>query len=526
MARVFPGHPRTSGLVSIALVLLVVAPGTHAGVSVPAEMPATPMPDFKGCSNSQREFLRKAWRRAHYFTWRADGLLQHIQARPADERLALWNRDFTDSVLSSAVKRWFGAHDKERADFVAEAVHKAEKRFRMQGEVVKGIRTLRCGSPIAPAPDEHIDVCPGQNPGSDGPPSAYHAPVGTIVLCPVAWTQAPGLSDEDHLSLGARRLVHEVFHWLSVDGKYVVDRHGDGVGGEKDTKYYGTDNATYLAQHKPSWAIRNNDNYASFALAVGLAEPTYTAVFIPKESPGTGALFAGMSWDQLVANWKTLGAQQYLAEVETYVVAGKRQFLGVWRMGPGNGALYLHDWTNFAKTFAELKGTQDLIDVEAFETEAGRRFLGVWRAKPDGQKGDGGLLVGLSWSELTAKWQELGAAAYLAGVETYVDNGSRKYIGVWRVGGGPSALFQYDDWHAFAKTADGLKSSQQLINVKRYQDAEGRHHVIGVWRGHGTSGALQHGLTFDQLVDKWKSLAGSQTLIDVEVIVPLAAEVR
>src|SRR5262245_4091222 len=190
-------------VVILMLMLLVPPPGALAGVTFPREMPDTPMPDLKGCSSAQEAFLRKVWRRAHYFTWRADGLLQHIQARPAAERSALWNQDFSSSNLSPAVRRWFGPYDKERAAFVTEAVHKAQKRFQMQGEVIRGIKTLRCGSPIAPKPDEHIDVCPGTNPGSDGPPSAYHAPVGTIVLCPPAWTLSDP-SNEDHLSLAAR----------------------------------------------------------------------------------------------------------------------------------------------------------------------------------------------------------------------------------------------------------------------------------------------------------------------------------
>ena len=64
---------------------------------------------------------------------------------------------------------------------------------------------------------------------------------------------------------------------------------------------------------------------------------------------------------------------------------------------------------------------------------------------------------------------------------------------MWRVGGGQSALFQHDDRTEFAKTADGLKTSQQLIDIERYQDHDGRHHFIGVWRASGSSGALYTG---------------------------------
>jgi hypothetical protein len=272
-------------------------------ISYPAQMPATPMPAIKGCSSEQEAFLKQAWRRAHYFTWRADRLAAYVNSQPADERAALWSRDLSDSSLSSAPRRWFGPYDGDRAAFVAEALHKAERRFEMRGSIVKGIHTLRCGSPIAPSVDKSIDVCPAHNVGSNGPPSAYHAPVGTIVTCPSFWDAAndDSVDPEVRLNDAARRLVHETFHWLSVDAKYVVDYHADGAGGMKDDKYYGVDKCTTLAEQKPSWAIRNNDSYAHFAEAVGLAAPSYSALFAPQDAAGTGGLFLDMTWDRLVS---------------------------------------------------------------------------------------------------------------------------------------------------------------------------------------------------------------------------------
>lgn len=506
--------------------LLLAACGSHAQAVYPSHMPATPMPDIKGCTNHQEDFLRKSWRRAHYFTWRADSVLRHVRSAAEGERAQLWNRDHSGGVSSPAVSRWFGPYDAKRAKFVAEALAKAEDRFEMRGQVVKGVKTLRCGSPIAPAQDEHLDVCPDKNPGSSGPPSAYHAPVGTVVTCPRFWDAANDTSQpvEERLNDAARRLVHELFHWLSVDGKYIVDRHADGVGGEKDKKYYGPDNATYLAENKPSWAIRNNDNYAYFARAAGLAAPKWTALFVPKQSAGTGALFLDMSWDGLVAQWKELGDQQYLADVESYVLGGKRKFVGLWRIGEGNGALYSHDWKNFSQTWAELRKTQDLIDIETFEHPQGRRFLGVWQAKASEQAGDGGLHVGLSWPELVDKWKDLSSRATLVDVETYAENGSRKYIGVWQVGGGASALFQHTDWDVFEKTKAELNNAQQMLDYERHQDANGNPHFIGVWRAGANSGPLHRGLSLDKLVEKWKELQASHTLVDVEVSVPLVAE--
>lgn len=513
---------------AVAVWALVVPSDLWAEIVYPSDIPSTPMPEIKGCSDQQESMLRKAWRRAHYFTWRANKVVTHIRSAPGAERATLWSRDLSDSEFSPSVRRWFGAYDDGRAAFIDKALDKAQARFEMHGTVVKGIKTLRCGSPIAPAADLHTDICPAGNPGGGGPPGAYHAPIGTIVTCPSFWNNANNILKpfEDRLNDAAQDLVHELFHWLSVDGKYVVDYHIDGAGGHENKKYYGLSNVTYLAKHAPGWAIRNNDSYAYFSRAVGLAEPKYAALFIPKESAGVGGFFHGLSWDELVDKWKTVGGQQYLADVESYVIRGKRKFLGLWRIGTGNGALYLSDWQDFSKTWNELKAGQDLIDIETYLATDGWQYLGIWRAKPDGQTGDGGLLIGLSWDDLVAKWKAFASVAYLADVETYVQGNSRKYIGVWRIGGGQGGLFQYGEWDDFKTTKQGLNNSQQMLEYENYQDLHGHDHFIGVWRAQGTSGPLYHNLSIEELVAKWNDLSDSHTLVDIEVHVPLVVEIR
>ena len=69
-------------------------------------------------------------------------------------------------------------------------------------------------------------------------------------------------------------------------------------------------------------------------------DPVFAGVWSQKE-PGVGGLFVGQSWDGLVSHWKDMGANQYLADVEVYVENGRRRYAGLWRVGPGNGALYL-----------------------------------------------------------------------------------------------------------------------------------------------------------------------------------------
>jgi hypothetical protein len=250
------------------------------------EVPTTPMPDFKGCSSSQIAFLEDAWRLAHVYTWRSARLLDFIKSRPAAERADLWRTDHVaGSTTAPSPRTWFGAYESDRADKVRSALEKALARFEARGDVVKRIGTIRCGRPIAPAADVNVDKCPSSNPGGNGAPSAYHFPIGTVVTCEEFWDNVGG-NREAALSVSAKILVHEMFHWLSVDGKYVTDYHGDGVKGMPDQKYYGDANALMLAEQKPAWAIYNNDNYARFARRVGA------------------------SWDTLVARWKPLGGTE------------------------------------------------------------------------------------------------------------------------------------------------------------------------------------------------------------------------
>ena len=113
----------------------------------------------------------------------------------------------------------------------------------------------------------------------------------------------------------------------------------------------------------------------------------YLGVWRDKPGPkrgkfgGSGAFFVGLTWDQLVARWKELAKDQYLAKIETYVVNGKRLFAGVWRVGSGNGALYgMGDWPKFAAMKKSLDATQEMIDFEMYQEEDGQwSFLGVWR---------------------------------------------------------------------------------------------------------------------------------------------------
>jgi len=519
---------------SVSLVLLIDPALSSAPASVeansssfggqensPPDMPDTPFPDIKGCSSAQEAYLKKAWRRAHYFTWRADKLMDYILSLDESQRDDLWNRDYVAGTTTlPSPRKWFGSYNSDRAQKAREAIDKARKRFEQKGAIVKGIRTLRCGSPIAPKADEHTDVCPGKNVGADGPPSAYHAPVGVIVTCPPFWDNADLTSpDFDTLSHSARYLVHEMFHWLSVDGKYVTDFHGE-------DKYYGVPKSLSLAETKPDWAIYNNDNYAWFSYYVGRYEPSYSAVWGEKEPGGSGGFFVDLSWEELVSLWNKLAPNQYLNDVETYMKNGERKYMAVWRVGKGSGALWASEWDDFARKWNELKTTQDLIDIEIYRSGDKWMHLGVYKVKEPGAVGDGGLLAGLSWDDLVSKWKQFTDAAYLVDVETYVDGGKRKFIGVWRAGKGNGALYWTSNRQEFDNTKKQLNPTQQLIDFEKFLSSDGKWNYLGLWHVGKSGGSIDQSLSLSELLKEWNARKATQTLLKVEEYSALPARIK
>jgi hypothetical protein len=263
------------------------------------------------------------------------------------------------------------------------------------------------------------------------------------------------------------------------------------------------------------------------------ADPVFAGVWSEKEGNSLGGgLYVDQTWEGLVAHWKQLGANQYLADVEVYRQNGKLRYAGLWRVGSGNGALFVHRWDEFIKTWNELKQTQELIDIEIFTIDDDWRFLGVWRQKSGpkrGGSGSGAFLVGLTWEQLVAKRKELGEGQYLAEVETYVDKGQRLFAGVWRVGSGNGALFLMTDWSQFNETKRSLDSTQEMIDFEMFQDDKGKWNFLGLWRDSGKkAGPLQASISdarfrpvrVTDFLERVNKTRPKYTLVDISVATP------
>ena len=264
------------------------------------------------------------------------------------------------------------------------------------------------------------------------------------------------------------------------------------------------------------------------------SDPVFAGLWSQKEGNSLGGgLYVDQTWESFVDHWKQLAPNQYLSDVEVYRVNGQLRYAGVWRIGSGNGALFVLGWEDFQKKWNELKDTQDLIDSEIFRVGSEWRFLGVWRQKQGprrgGSKGSGAFFVGLSWEELVARWKELSREQYLSKVETYVDNGKQLFAGVWQVGRGSGALYLMNDWQKFTEMKHSLDATQEMIDFEFFQDEDGKWNFLGVWRDSGRKAGPLHAsisesrfrpvraTDFLEKVSKWRPL---NTLIDIAVAVP------
>jgi hypothetical protein len=507
------GRPRRGRALVAAVAPVALLAGLFAAAPASAHHAPIGNATFPGsnvrCSSGQKTYLRAAWQEAYAYTKRAENLVDYIAAQPTeDDRRRLWEQDFrgygdtSNWQLTSSPQRYFGAYDHARLTRVQHALEVARSRY--EG---KTMYLITCST-----------VCAKKK-----TTSAHHAVRGRIVTCSVFWSRArdTGTTYADRLARSAFTLTHETLHHVFVKvGKVwaaLGDYHGDGVGGHTDQKYYGVANVTALAREKTNWAVRNNDSYAFFAQAVNRpAEEAFTGVYAEKEGTGTGGVFRDLTWGQLEAKKADLAAGgQYLADVETYIRGGQRLYAALWRIGAGDGLLTRAEEGPFMAHRKAIDREQDLIDVELYRDNGKWRYIGVFRKRAADAQGVGALQVDLSWPTLFARQSEYAKlGAYLADVETYVEGGTRKYLGLWRVGPGAGALANTADATLFTKILDDRRGSQQLIDVERYQEG-GRVWQIGVWR-HAAIGRGYAREPWNALVNRMLATAGTRTLIDIE----------
>ena len=232
------------------------------------------------------------------------------------------------------------------------------------------------------------------------------------------------------------------------------------------------------------------------------------------------ALWGGANWTNFLSKWNEYADQNLrLVDIETYEENCQRYYNGVWRSGTDGYYLWAGvDWTSFVDKWNELAAQNlRLIDFETYlDNNGSRKYIGVWRSGTDGYY----LWAGVDWTSFVDKWNELAAQNLrLIDIETYVNaNGERRYTGVWRSGTDGYYLWAGVNWTNFVdKWTELAGQNLRLIDMETYENANGERKYTGVWRS-GTSGYyLYADKKWDNFVSTWSDLASQgYRLVDLE----------
>ena len=272
---------------------------------------------------------------------------------------------------------------------------------------------------------------------------------------------------------------------------------------------------------------RNSSGRRTFSLFAGImlllafsasAQDLYTGVW----RSGTGGyyLWSGVTWADFNTKWSTLGGQGLrLINIKTYTVGGARKWSGVWAAGTDGYSLTpLHlTWSAF-NTFWSNASNQGLrlIQVETYVDNGTTYFMGVFRA---GSGGHALTPLNLDWSAFNTFWGNMSSQGLrLINIESYMNGNTRCFLGVFKQGTGGYVLSPYGkDWTQFVQYWKDLGAvNQRLIDIESFVE-NGKRIYLGVWR-EGTDGyVLWGGVDWESFTSKWaENAAAGLRLIDME----------
>ncbi len=261
----FVGKPVGPGYVPPIIYFSQRDPGrVIGGRTFPADMPAPRFPaEYPGCTGREIEAIEAAWVLAHHHVWRAQQVMQHINA--SDRRGDLWEHGFVPQMKNRGAyanwspRGWFGSYEPRRFRLSRRALDKVWTERFLGGKVDATRIKAWCRRDTGVAP------CTGNRDGA-------HTGVGTIDICPAFFRNR---EDFDN----AQFIIHELFHWLKIpkSALWVSDRHDFWRNG---CRYVGADaiyndDAAYIGINGGchDWnfnrAVLTNDDYAWFAATLG-----------------------------------------------------------------------------------------------------------------------------------------------------------------------------------------------------------------------------------------------------------------
>jgi hypothetical protein len=231
-------------------------------------------------------------------------------------------------------------------------------------------------------------------------------------------------------------------------------------------------------------------------------------------------LWNGATWQDFNVKWDELAKQNLrLVNIKTYKVGSSRVFSGVWRGGSDAYALTpLHlDWAAFNKFWSDASNQGlRLINIETYVDDGVLYFLGVFRAGNDAYAL---TPLNLDWAAFNTFWSNASKEGLrLINIESYVTNGKRYYLGVFRQGNDGYVLSGYGgDWNKLVSDWTSLATKGfRLIDVETFVD-NGNRIYMGVWREGSDGYYLWGGVDWESFVSKWaENGAAGLRLVDME----------
>jgi murein DD-endopeptidase MepM/ murein hydrolase activator NlpD len=199
-----------------------------------------------------------------------------------------------------------------------------------------------------------------------------------------------------------------------------------------------------------------------------------------------------------------------------------RQILGVWRSGSHiELRVNVQGWSAMiAKRNDLAKSDFRLLEVNTYVENGKRHFVGLFR-HVEGGGNEQGLSLLKDWASFTAHRDALEAQGLrLADVTYFHDGVSDNFVGVFLPGSGDQQTINTGNWITFAAVAASFATQGlRLVDVESYATGGGQQYV-GVFRpGTGTQ-LLVRSPSWTQFKLDWSAQSDlGQRLTDVETVV-------
>ncbi|MHC4172238.1 MAG: serine hydrolase domain-containing protein [Planctomycetota bacterium] len=241
-------------------------------------------------------------------------------------------------------------------------------------------------------------------------------------------------------------------------------------------------------------------------------------------------LLAGMTWTELGAQMKEFGeVGQKLVDVEIIQRQGMSTrgcdppvFAGVWREGDyGQSLVGGLSWPDFFAAATEQRQRYGMwiVDIETHVECGVRKYVGVFNRTVVRGILDRPQMIknSMTWEAFVWFFATYHSAGYhMIDMETYVDNGTRYWAAIWNIGTKDEWLYAWSR-KEFEQNQESVNGSQRLVDMESWLDEGGRV-VAGLFYGSADPAIMELGENWQKFIPYWEELSkDKKRLVDLEV---------